>query len=291
MPSEGIEKVAHQDILSLEAIEKIVEVMADLGVEKVRITGGEPLVRRGITHLIKNINEIEGIKEVVLTTNGLKLAEMASELKTAGLKRVNISLDTLNPKKYEYMTRGGNLQEVLDGIEAAKKVGLTPIKVNVVLIKGFNDDEIGRFVEWTRNEPIEIRFIELMPMGKVATWTADKFIPCEWVLQSVPELKPCKGDDPSAPAMMYKLSGGLGGIGLISPISCKFCENCNRLRLTATGDLKYCLHSDEEINLKPYLEDLPKMKRIIQEGIKRKPRHHQLEDGSIIRRNMVEVGG
>lgn len=291
MPAEGVEKIQHQEVLSLEAIETMVRTMAELGVEKVRLTGGEPLIRNGITHLIKNINEIEGIKEVVLTTNGLKLAEMAAELKDAGLKRVNISLDTLNPKKFEYMTRGGKLQEVLDGIEAAKAVGLTPIKVNVVLIRGFNDDEIGRFVEWTRHEPIEIRFIELMPIGEVATWSADKFMSSEWVLQFVPELKPCKGEDPSSPATLYQLSGGLGRVGLISPISCKFCEHCNRLRLTSTGDLKYCLHSDEETSLRPYLEDLSKMKEAILEAVKGKPRQHQLEEGYIISRNMVEVGG
>lgn len=291
MPAEGIGKIQHEEVLSLEEIETMVRTMAELGVEKVRLTGGEPLIRKGIVDLVRNLNDIPGIKELVLTTNGLKLAAMAADLKAAGLKRINLSLDTLNPKKFEYMTRGGQLQDVLDAIEAAKTVGLTPIKINVVLIRGFNDDEITRFVEWTRNEPIEIRFIELMPIGEVASWSSEKFMSNQTVLEKVPELMPCEGTDPSSPATMYQLSGAKGRIGLISPISCKFCEHCNRLRLTSTGQMKYCLHSNDETDLRAYLQDIPAMKNAILEAVKQKPQQHQLEEGYIISRNMVEVGG
>ncbi len=291
MPAEGIEKIQHENVLSLESIETMVRAMAELGVEKVRLTGGEPLIRHGIIDLVRNLSRIEGIKELVLTTNGLKLANMAADLKAAGLKRVNISLDTLDPKKFEYMTRGGKLQDVLDAIEVAKREGLTPIKINVVLIRGFNDDEIADFVEWTRTEPIEIRFIELMPIGEVATWSSEKFMSNQAVLESMPELEPCEGTDPASPATMYQLQGGKGRIGLISPISCKFCEHCNRLRLTSTGEMKYCLHSNEETNLKPYLNDLSAMKEAIFQAVQLKPRQHRLEEGHIISRNMVEVGG
>lgn len=291
MPAEGIEKIQHQEVLSLEAIETMVRAMANLGVEKVRLTGGEPLIRNGIVDLVSHLNQIPGIKELVLTTNGLKLASMAADLKAAGLKRVNISLDTLDPVKFEYMTRGGKLQDVLDAIEAAKQVGLTPIKINVVLIQGFNDDEISRFVEWTRTEPIEIRFIELMPIGEVASWSSEKFMSNGAVLERVPELSPCQGSDPASPATMYQLQGGKGRVGLISPISCKFCDHCNRLRLTSTGEMKYCLHSNEETNLRPFLEDISAMEEAILQAVKLKPRQHQLEEGYIISRNMVEVGG
>ncbi len=291
MPEEGIKKIQHEEMLSLEAIETMVRAMADLGVQKVRLTGGEPLIRNGIVGLIKNLNNISGIKELVLTTNGLRLGSMAADLKAAGLKRVNISLDTLNPEKFKYMTRGGNLQEVLEAIEVAKKVGLTPIKINVVLIRGFNDDEIEQFVEWTRNEPIEIRFIELMPIGEVANWSSENFMSNQAVLDRVPELSICQGMDVTSPATLYQLKEAKGRVGLISPISCKFCDQCNRIRLTSTGQLKYCLHSNEETNLRPYLEDISAMKAMILEAVALKPRQHKLEEGHTISRNMVEVGG
>ncbi len=291
MPAEGIEKMKHQDIMSLEDIETMVRSMAELGVEKVRLTGGEPLIRHGIVGLVAKLNEIQGINELVLTTNGLKLAAMAADLKSAGLKRVNISLDTLDPEKFAYMTRGGRLQDVLDGIEAAKSAGMVPIKINVVLIRGFNDCEIERLVNWTKTEPIEVRFIELMPIGEVANWSSEQFMSNQAVLTAVPALKACEALDPASPATMYQLDGAVGRVGLISPISCRFCESCNRLRLTSTGQLKYCLHSNEETDLKPFLNNLPAMQAAIIKAVQSKPRQHRLEEGHIIVRNMVEVGG
>lgn len=291
MPAEGIEKIQHEAVLSLEAIENMVRAMAGLGIEKVRLTGGEPLIRGGIVSLVERLNAIPGIRELVLTTNGLLLSQMAADLKAAGLKRINISLDTLDSDKYAYMTRGGKLQDVLDGIAAAKAVGLVPIKINVVLIRGFNDHEIARFVEWTKHEPIEVRFIELMPIGEVANWSSEQFISNQAVLTAVPGLKPLGTKDPASPATMYQLEGAPGKVGLISPISCRFCDHCNRLRLTSTGQMKYCLHADEEIDLKPYLHDIPAMQNAINAAVQLKPNHHRLEEGRVIIRNMVEVGG
>ncbi len=208
MPEEGIDKLEHGDILKFEEIDTIVGHMANLGIDKVRITGGEPLVRRGIVDLIKMLHRHELIREIAMTTNGLLLAEMAEDLKKAGLRRVNISMDSLNPMRYQTMTRGGDLSKVLEGIEAAKRVGLTPIKINVVLIKGFNDDEIADFVKMTADSDIDVRFIELMPIGEVATWSKEHFMSNQEVLERVPELMPMISKDPSSPAVYYKLPNG-----------------------------------------------------------------------------------
>ena len=291
MPEEGIDKLEHGDILRFEEIDTIVGHMANLGIDKVRITGGEPLVRRGIVDLIKMLHRHELIREIAMTTNGLLLAEMAEDLKKAGLRRVNISMDSLNPMRYQTMTRGGDLNKVLEGIEAAKRVGLTPIKINVVLIKGFNDDEIADFVKMTADSDIDVRFIELMPIGEVATWSKEHFMSNQEVLERVPELMPMISKDPSSPAVYYKLPNGKGKVGLISPISCKFCENCNRVRMTADGFLKYCLHSNEEIALKPLLKNEKLLIHTLRRTIFDKPEEHTLETGQFMVRNMVEIGG
>lgn len=291
MPEDGIEKVKHEDILTLEELSEIVRTFAELGINKVRITGGEPLVRKGILSLISNIRSFEGIKEIALTTNGMLLKDMALDLKKAGLDRVNISVDSLNPEKYAMMTRGGQLKRVLEGIQAAKQVGLTPIKLNVVLIGGFNDDEVFDFVALTKDEAIDVRFIELMPIGEVAQWSLENFLPNDYILQRVPHLKPVKIEDQSSPARYYRLPKGLGRIGLISPISCKFCQYCNRIRLTSEGKLKYCLHSNEEFDLGKVLRSKASLKEYIEESILKKPLAHTIEQGDFIVRNMVQVGG
>lgn len=291
MPKDGIQKVSHEEILTLEEIDEIISVFASLGINKVRITGGEPLVRKGILSLIENIRKHDGIKDLALTTNGLLLKEMASNLKSAGLNRVNISLDSLNPQKYAMMTRGGKLNKVLEGIEMAKKVGLTPIKINVVLIGGFNDDEIESFVALTKEEAIDIRFIELMPIGEVATWSLENFLPNHYVLEKIPQLAPIEIQDKSSPAKYYRLPDGVGRVGLISPISCKFCDDCNRIRLTSEGKLKYCLHSNEEFDLGKVLRSKNSLKDFIEASILKKPLAHTIEQGDFIIRNMVQVGG
>ncbi len=291
MPESGILKKTHDEILSLEKLEAIVDANLELGIHKVRLTGGEPLLRKGIIGFIEKLSSKPQIKELTLTTNGILLKDMAASLKAAGINRINISLDTLSPVKYANMTRGGDLSRVLEGIEAAKCLGITPIKINVVLIGGFNEDEIRSFVDLTKEGPIHVRFIELMPIGEVESWSKSRFISNQVVLKHVPELTPLDNQDPSSPAHYYSLPNAIGHVGLISPISCKFCDACNRLRLTAEGVLKYCLHSEEELDLKAFLDQPLEMKEAIQAYIKHKPLSHALEKGETVSKNMVQIGG
>lgn len=291
MPEKGIEKIPHNEILRLEEIEELARVFVSLGVNKIRITGGEPLIRKGILNLIENIGKIEGLKDFAMTTNGIFLKKYARDLKNAGLNRVNISLDTLNEEKYRDITKGGDIKEVLKGIEEAKKVGLTPIKLNVVLIGGLNEDEIEDFVDLTKNEDIDVRFIELMPIGQAKDWSLDKFISNKIVLEKVKELKEITKEDISSPAKYYKLPNSKGKVGLINPISCKFCDNCNRIRLTADGKIKTCLHSNEEIDLRTPLRKGEDLRKIITDVVINKPKEHNLEKGEYIERNMTTIGG
>ncbi len=291
MPEDGIDKLGHSDILSLEEIYKIIVSFVELGVDKIRFTGGEPLVRKGIVDLISKVSKLEGIKDIAMTTNGILLSEMASDLKNAGLSRVNISLDTLDSEKYRSITRGGDLKRVLDGISEAKKVGLTPIKINTVLIGGFNEDEIEDLVDLTIEDDIDVRFIELMPIGEASSWAEEKFISNEKILKKIKHLEPIKREDISSPALYYKLPGAKGKVGIINPISCKFCENCNRVRLTSNGRLKMCLHSYREIDLRSPLRDGIDLKDLIIKSIGEKEESHHLEEKKYISRNMNEIGG
>ena len=290
MPNDGINKISHSDMLTLEELETIAKTFVELGVDKIRITGGEPLVKRGILDLLQNIGKLQGVKDLAITTNAIMLKKYARQLKDVGVNRVNISLDTLNEKKYEYITRGGKLKDILDGIKKAQEVGLNPIKLNTVLIGGFNDDEVEDLVELT-NKDIDVRFIELMPIGQAKDWALDNFISNNYVLEKVKNLKKVKIDDISSPANYYKLPGAKGKVGLINPISCKFCSNCNRVRLTSDGKLKLCLHSDNEIDLKTPLRNGEDIKNIIIDAISKKPKEHHLENGEYIHRNMVAIGG
>lgn len=291
MPEEGIrDKLDHGDMLSLEENYEIIKVFHDLGIKKIRFTGGEPLVRKGITSLIEKVASLENIKDISLTTNGLLLKSMGAELKAAGLNRVNISLDTLNKDKYREMSRIGSLDSVLEGIEEARRLGLEPIKINSVLIGGFNDDEIKDLVVLTR-DGIDVRFIELMPIGEGVNFAEENFISNDRVLQTIKSLYPIEREDPSSPARYYKLPGAKGRVGLINPISCKFCQDCNRVRLTSTGMLKLCLHSNREIDLKKPLREGKDIRRIIEEAILTKDESHKLEEKEYIERNMNEIGG
>lgn len=293
IPEKGVSLKQHDDILSFEEIERIVREAAGLGVTKIRITGGEPLVRRGIADLIRMVAAVPGIRDIGLTTNGILLAPMAAQLKEAGLHRVNISLDSLDPDKYREITRGGDLKQVMAGIQAAREVGLTPIKINAVLIGGFNDSEIEAFVELTRKEPVDIRFIELMPIGEASTWSSEHFISNDTVLKRVPALVPEAVRDEKSPARYYTLPGALGRVGLINPISSHFCASCNRLRLTADGKLKPCLNTDAEINLHDVLGRGGCLAEQIQEAIRLKPQHHDILESHFkpVSRNMHQIGG
>ena len=243
MPEEGVLPLCHSDIMSVEETITAAKAAADLGISKIRITGGEPLVRKGIFELCRGIADIPGIEEICMTTNGTLLPTCAKKLKDAGVDRLNISLDTLDPQKYNQITRIGNLAQALDGIRAAREAGFTDLKINVVLMAGFNDDEIPAFVEMTRNEKLDVRFIELMPIGSGAE--LDAYVSCDKVLETVPTLMPLQTTD--GVAELYQLPGGVGRVGLIRAISCKFCEKCNKIRLTADGKIKPCLHSEIEI--------------------------------------------
>lgn len=288
MPEQGVAKRRHEENLTVEEILAILREAAALGISKVRLTGGEPLVRRGILDVCRGIAEIPGIAEVAMTTNGLLLEEMAGPLRDAGVQRLNISLDTLHPERYAALTRGGELHRALAGMEAARKAGFRHMKLNVVLMGGFNEDEIPAFVEWTRDQEIQVRFIELMPVGECADWPPSRFIPAEEVLRQVPELTFLHTQ---GVAGVYQVAGHTGTVGLIRPMSQHFCGTCNRLRLTADGRLKPCLHAALEIPLKG--ADAEQVRAGLMEAIAAKPRGHELAQSgrSASGRPMYRIGG
>ena len=290
MPAEGICKKEHGQMLTEDEIITAVEAAASLGITKVRITGGEPLVKKNILSICQRTAAVEGIREVCLTTNGVLLPQLAAPLKQAGVKRLNISLDTLDPEKYAYITRIGALDTFKAGLDAALAAGFEKIKINAVLIGGFNDSEIRDLAELTRQHPVDMRFIEMMPMYDSGDFDASAFIPCTRVLEALPEAVPAQKD--GGVAKLYQLPGALGNIGLISPVSAHFCGECNRIRLTADGKLKPCLHSAEEYDLKGL--DFDGMKQMLEKAIWNKPAWHGDLDAihrSQAGRNMNQIGG
>lgn len=291
MPEVGVTKKDHKNILTFEEIEIIAKQFVSLGVNKIRLTGGEPLTRPGLIDLVRKIGNMEAVTDFAITTNGVLLKKYAKDLKMAGLTRVNISIDTLDEDKFSKMTRIGHIQDIFEGIEEAKKVGFHKIKLNVVLIGGFNDDEIVDLVNLTKEDDIDVRFIELMPIGEVSDWSLKRFVPVTEVLDRVKELVPTFKDDISSPATYYQLPKAKGKVGLIRPMTCKFCNYCNRVRLTSDGKLKLCLHTNDEIDLKGPLRKGEDIKKLIETSILNKPPSHQLEDGIYIKRNMVQIGG
>ena len=287
IPAEGVCKRPHADILSVEELVEIGQAAVACGVKKIRLTGGEPLVRRGILDICRGLRAIPGLEELCLTTNGSLLPSMAVPLREAGVDRLNISLDTLRPDRFREMTRLGSLSDVLEGIQAAENTGFTNLKLDTVLIGGFNDDEIGDFLQLTMEHPWEVRFIELMPMGPCAEWEKSCFLSVDSVLQRYTALQKI---DTQGVARRYRLPGAKGTVGLISPVSHDFCADCRRIRVTADGKLKGCLHSREELSLRGLhgkdLEDA------IRRGILQKPqRHHLAERSSDTPRNMNQIGG
>jgi len=288
MPEAGVKKLRHEDVMSVEEIAGIVQATAACGITKVRITGGEPLVRRGIIDICKRVAGTEGISEVCLTTNGILLPQFAKELKSAGVNRLNISLDSLDRVTYNEITRCDSLNDALAGLNTALETGFDAIKVNAVLIGDVNSDEILNLLELTRKYKVNVRFIELMPIGECADWAGSRFISAQRILQLVPELREIGTDGVSK---LYVLPGGSGTVGLISPISSHFCPTCNRIRITAEGKLKPCLHSLEEIDLRGLHG--AELESTIRDAIFEKPRKHQLDEGefSAAARNMNEIGG
>lgn len=288
MPEQGVEKCCHSDIMSIEEIEEIVRATVECGIRKVRVTGGEPLVRKGIVEICRRIASIPKVEELCITTNGTLLPEYAAQLREAGVSRLNISLDTLDEEKYKMITRQGSLDDVLGGIEAALKAGFENIKINTVLIGGVNDAEIPRLLELTRDRSINVRFIELMPIGECADWSKERFISNNKVLEMAPELYEIGS---SGVAKLYRLPGGIGTVGLISPISSHFCPTCNRIRITSDGKLKPCLHSSGEVNLRGLHGQ--ELVDTIRNAVRIKPKKHHLDENSRSEsvRNMNAIGG
>jgi len=298
MPSDGVSLMSHRDILSYEEIYAVALAAAELGIDKVRLTGGEPLVRSGLPELIRMLASIEAIDDIALTTNGLLLGRYAAGLKQAGLRRVNVSLDTLKQDKFEFITRrNSNLSDVLAGIEAARSAGLNPVKINVVVMAGINDDELLDFATKTIDEGWHVRFIELMlPVG-VST-TAAQLVSVNDIrkrLKPLGELEPCLPSVGNGPARYFRFPHAKGTIGFITPVSEHFCFHCNRLRLTSDGKLRPCLLSEDEIDLRGPLRSgvsSDGLKRLIEEAVARKPLQHHMDEGYMPKdRPFSQVGG
>lgn len=287
MPAEGVKKRPHSEILSVEECVEIAQAAVNCGIRKIRLTGGEPLVRRGILEICRQIRALPDLEELCLTTNGTYLPQTAEALRDAGVDRLNISLDTLREDRFAQLTRLGALHEALDGIKAAEAAGFRNLKLDTVLIGGFNEDEIEDFIALTIDHNWEVRFIELMPIGPCAHWEKDRFLPIGTVLERVPTLTET---EPSGVARRYQLPGAKGTVGLISPVSHSFCDTCRRIRVTADGKLKGCLHSRTELTLKGLHGDA--LEAAIQQGILQKPLcHHLTERSSDTPRTMNQIGG
>lgn len=303
MPKEGVSLMGHEDILKYEEIIRVVGLAVRMGVVKVRITGGEPLVRRGIVDFIRELKHIEGLRDISITTNGIFLETFAEPLYRAGIRRINVSLDSLNPEKYRYITRGGDLGKVLRGIERAEALGFHPIKINVVAIGAFNEDEIVQFARMTVEKPYQVRFIELMNIGSGGEGGSLGYLSNDAVLKEIRRaysLVSLNGQRTATdgPARCFRISGGAGELGFISARSHQFCDSCNRLRLTAEGHLRACLLSDREIDLKEALrkgctdEDI---RTLFQRAVLEKPRRFFEPSCDLKRkkceRNMSSIGG
>ena len=303
MPAEGISCLRHEEILNYEEIHRIIRIATQLGIRKVRLTGGEPLVRKGITGFVQSLSTIRALEDISMTTNGILLENFAEELFHAGMRRINISLDSLDAEKYRQITRLGDLQTVLRGIEKARETGFSPIKINIVAIKGFNDDEILDFARLTFDHPFQIRFIELMPLGNAGMESDSRFLSNDFIRNKIETLgkldhikRGQNGTD--GPADIYALAGSKGQIGLISAITHNFCSSCNRLRLTADGQLRTCLLTDEETDLRGPMRSGcsdTELSHIIQEAVANKPARHKIAtNGNYVKKcvkEMSAIGG
>lgn len=298
MPEEGVPALRHEDILRYEEIKRLVRIAAELGISRVRLTGGEPLVRRGIEDLIAMLVAIPGIEELALTTNGTLLRQMAGRLMAAGLARVNISLDTLRPERYRAITRGGSLDDVLAGIAAARQAGLDPVKINTVIMRGVNEDEVLDFAARTVAEAWHVRFIELMPLGETAQTALTEYISSQEIRAQIEvhmgTLEPAEVPG-NGPARYWRLPGASGTLGFISAISEHFCAHCNRLRLTSDGRLVPCLFADLEFDLRGPLRagaDDAALRDIFLQAITAKPDRHHLDECRVMpRHEMSRMGG
>jgi cyclic pyranopterin phosphate synthase len=302
MPPEGVPWRPHEDILRYEEIVTVVRASAELGISKVRVTGGEPLVRLGIADLVRMLARIPGVDDLAMTTNGVLLSRYAPALAEAGLQRVNVSLDTLRPERFQHITRLGRLDDVLAGIEAARQAGLEPIKINTVVVRGMNDDEVVDLARKTMKAGWNVRFIELMPVGNGVLADGecrDRVVTATEIRQKIEAalgaLEAAKVSVGNGPSRYYRLPGAKGTLGFITPISEHFCYRCNRLRLTADGQLRPCLLSDQEIDLRTPLRrgaSVAEIRELLLEGIESKPLRHHLDERRMpANRVMSEIGG
>ncbi|CAI8726423.1 GTP 3',8-cyclase [Brevibacillus sp. IT-7CA2] len=303
MPADGMEFEPDANILSIKEITEVVRALADMGVKKVRLTGGEPLVRKGIENLVSAIAGIPGIEDIALTTNGIFLARKAQKLKEAGLNRVNISLDTLKADRFSLITRGGDVQRVLDSIAACQQVGIDPIKLNVVLMKGINDDEIEDFLQLTIDSHLQVRFIEYMPIGHNDMRWKQSYLPLSTVLERCHHLNwkvaashHVRGN---GPAQTFRIEGAKGSFGLIHPVSDHFFETCNRLRLTADGNIKPCLYWSDEFNVRKCIGNDEAVRDLFFRALHFKPLNHEMAKAFVDEsqshaptgRRMSQIGG
>jgi cyclic pyranopterin phosphate synthase len=296
MPEEGVSKVCHHEILSYEELLLLARTVVPLGIEKIRVTGGEPLVRSGIISFLRELSQIPGLRQLVLTTNASLLEGLAAELMDAGVQRLNISLDSLCPENFSRITRGADLSKVLAGIQRAEEVGF-PIKINVVAMRGINDHEFLDFAALTVNKPYSIRFIEYMPTQNDASWES-RVISGEEILALLEDkytLQPVVKGEMAGPSRDYKIPGALGSVGIITPVSGHFCQDCNRIRVTSQGMVKNCLFADEGLDLKPFLRagNVPDLQAVLKKIVTEKPGKHLISSNetSHLPSSMSKVGG
>lgn len=296
LPPNGVEKLPRTEILSYDELFRIAQAAVELGIEKIRITGGEPLVRKGLTGFISGLSKIDGLNQLVLTTNGILLKEKAEDLKSSGIQRLNISLDSLKPDVYAAITYGGDLSRVMEGIAAAEGAGF-PIKINMVVMRGINDAEVIDFAAIAIRKPFAIRFIEYMPAIKENNWQ-ELVVPSKEILSRIGQrfnFSPLLADDLAGPARGYRIEGGLGSIGVISPLSGHFCGTCNRIRVTSTGMARSCLFSAEETDLKQYVRtfDPQGLLNALRRIVSGKPCMHNLTENQADHSafSMIRIGG
>ncbi len=296
MPPQGVDKLAHQQVLSYEELYQLAEAAVAIGIRKIRVTGGEPLVRKGIIDFLGQLGRLPGLKELVLTSNGVRLAELAADLKAAGVKRLNISLDSLRPEVFAQVTRRDELARVLAGIVAAEEVGL-PLKINMVVMRGVNDAELVDFAAMTLEKNCSVRFIEYMPAIKAQNWQS-LVVPGEEILTRIAEcyqFSPLVRGELAGPAREYRIAGAAGTIGVITALSGHFCQDCNRIRITASGRVRTCLFADGEYDLREALAsgDSTNLQTVLRQLVGVKPAMHTMDQNEASHQafTMARIGG
>lgn len=300
MPEEGLDWFESKKLLTFDEIERVVRIVVRMGIKEIRLTGGEPLVRKGVVKLIERLSNLEGLEDLSLTTNGFLLKEQAANLVAAGLKRINVSLDSLVREKFFKLVRRDALHKVMEGLEELEKYPqLRPIKVNVVAMRGFNDDEIIEFAKLARRKPYNVRFIEFMPLEADQIWKKNEVLTGREILEKINTYKkliPLKNEDPSSTSRNYQFEDGIGRIGFINPVSEPFCSTCNRIRMTADGMFRTCLFSHVETDLRTPLRNGcsdEELAQILLNAVKKKEFKHHINDSSFKRtaRTMSQIGG